>query len=134
MTEHQPAISTRSDRRIQTVEVRHDPEGSRFEILVEGALAGFSMYTHEETGASRQRVFFHTVIDDVFGQRGLAGTLTRSALEASVQEGYRLVAVCPYVARWLRTHHDVDDAVDAVRPSHLEAVRRVSQRQNGPSA
>lgn len=134
MTEHEPATSPHVDRRSEAVEVRHNPEGSRFEILVEGALAGFSMYTHEETSTSRQRIFFHTEIDDALGGRGLAGTLTRSALQASVQEGYRLVAVCPYVARWLRTHHDVDDAVDAVRPSHLEAVRRASQGENGPSA
>ncbi|MGP5090797.1 hypothetical protein [Brachybacterium tyrofermentans] len=33
------------------------------------------------------------------------------------------MAVCPYVAHWLRSHDDVEGSVDKVRPVHLEAVR-----------
>lgn len=134
MTENQPTVNQPTDRQSQAVEVHHNPEESRFDILVEGALAGFSMYTHHDDRPSRQRIFYHTVIDEEFGGRGLAGVLTRSALEASVREGYRLVAVCPYVARWIETHHDVDDAVDRVRPAHLEVVRRALPVQDGKNA
>lgn len=108
------------------VEVRDNPGRRRFEILVGGEQAGFSMYTHPAEDSDDQRIFYHTVIDDAFGGRGLAGILTRTALLTSVAEGHRIVAVCPYVAHWLRSHDDVEGSVDTVRPVHLEMVRRAS--------
>lgn len=136
MADHQPADSQPADPRPadqepQGVEVRDDPARGRFDILVGGEQAGFSLYTHTAGDPDGQRIFFHTVIDDAFGGRGLAGILTRIALETSVREGHRIVAVCPYVARWLRSHHEVDEAVDRVRPEHLEAVRLASRGQEG---
>lgn len=108
------------------VEVRDSPGRRRFDILVDGEQAGFSMYTHPSEDPDDQRIFYHTVIDDAFGGRGLAGILTRTALLTSVAEGHRIVAVCPYVAHWLRSHDDVEGSVDTVRPVHLEAVRRAN--------
>ncbi|MGP9846317.1 GNAT family N-acetyltransferase [Brachybacterium sp. 107] len=108
------------------VEVRDNPGRGRFDILVDGEQAGFSMYTKPTEDPDDQRIFYHTVIDDAFGGRGLAGTLTRTALLTSVAEGHRIVAVCPYVAHWLRSHDDVEGSVDTVRPVHLETVRRAS--------
>lgn len=108
------------------VEVRDNPGGRRFDILVGGEQAGFSMYTHPAEDPDDQRIFYHTVIDDAFGGRGLAGILTRIALLTSVAEGHRIVAVCPYVSHWLRSHDDVEGSVDTVRPAHLEAARRAS--------
>lgn len=101
--------------------VRRNGEESRFEVHVGEELAGFSMY--KDLPDDGQRIFYHTEIVDAFGGRGLASTLTRSALETSAAEGWRIVPVCPYVKKWLESHHEVDDAVDAVRPAHLEALR-----------
>lgn len=98
----------------------------RFDNLVGGEQAGFSMYTRPSEDPDDQRIFYHTVIDDAFGGRGLAGILTRTALLTSVAEGHRIVAVCPYVAHWLRSHDDVEGSVDTVRPVHREAVRLAS--------
>ncbi|SLM99171.1 hypothetical protein FM103_05855 [Corynebacterium xerosis] len=109
------------------VEVRDNPGRRRFDILVDGERAGFSMYTHPVEDPDDQRIFYHTVIDDAFGGRGLAGILTRTALLTSVAEGHRIVAVCPYVAHWLRSHDDVEGSVDTVRPVHLEAARRANE-------
>lgn len=108
---------------LDEVEVRDNPDRRRFDILVGGERAGFSMYTHPAEDPDDQRIFYHTVIDDAFGGRGLAGILTRTALLTSVAEGHRIVAVCPYVAHWLRSHDDVEGSVDTVRPVHLETVR-----------
>lgn len=136
MTDHQPTEPPASDLPAgdppqETVEVHDDPGRSRFDILVDGEQAGFSLYTHPAEDTAGQRIFYHTVIDDRHAGRGLAGTLTRTALRTSVDEGWRIVPVCPYVARWLRDHHDVDEAVDRVRPEHLEAVRRASAGTDG---
>lgn len=76
-----------------------------------------------DTTSAHQRIVYHTVIFDQFEQRGLAGILTRAALGTSVQAGHRIVAGCPYVKKWLATHHDFDDATDPVRREHLRALR-----------
>lgn len=39
------------------------------------------------------------------------------------QAGRRIVAVCPYVKKWLTAHHDFDDAVDDASTKHLNALR-----------
>ncbi|HEX7352736.1 GNAT family N-acetyltransferase [Brachybacterium sp.] len=122
-----PAESTDEE----TVEVRDNPERHRFDILVGGRQAGFSMYTAAADSSEDQRIFYHTVIDDDFGGRGLAGVLTRAALTTTVEQGHRIVPVCPYVVRWLHGHDDVAESVDRVRPVHLEAVRAANAEADG---
>ena len=104
----------------QEVTVRDNPAKSRFDVLVGDTHAGFSAY--QDVGEI-QRIFYHTVVFDDFEGQGLAGTLTRTALGTSIQAGHRIVAVCPYVKKWLSTHHDFDDATDPVGREHLRALR-----------
>ncbi len=61
-------------------DVRNAPELHRFEVRVDGELAGFTEYLDDEN----QRIFFHTEIGDQFAGRGLASTLIRSALTETV--------------------------------------------------
>ncbi|MBL0885277.1 GNAT family N-acetyltransferase [Myceligenerans indicum] len=103
----------------QEVTVRDNPDESRFDVLVDDTPAGFSVY--KDLG-DNQRIFYHTVVFDEFGGRGLASTLTRTALSTSIQAGYRIVPVCPYVKKWLSTHHDFDDAIDPVGREQLRAL------------
>jgi predicted GNAT family acetyltransferase len=112
-----------NDQNQQEVTVRDNPDEGRFDVLVEGTHAGFSMYKDLEAAPTGQRIFYHTVVFDEFEGRGLASILTRTALSASVQAGHRIVAVCPYVKKWLTTHHDFDDVADAPRREHLKALR-----------
>jgi predicted GNAT family acetyltransferase len=104
----------------QEVTVRDNPDESRFDVLVDDTRAGFSVY--KDFGGA-QRIFYHTVVFDTFEGRGLASTLTRSALSTSIQAGHRIVAVCPYVKKWLSTHHDFDGAIDPLGREHLRALR-----------
>lgn len=30
--------------------------------------------------------------------------------------------ICPYVKKWLSSHHDYDSSLDQVRPAHLQAI------------
>src|SRR5690625_5315970 len=57
--------------------VNHNPEESRYEITVDGQLAGFSQYLDTETEGTAQRILFHTEVGKAFGGRGLASTLAR---------------------------------------------------------
>jgi predicted GNAT family acetyltransferase len=112
-----------NDQDQHEITVHDNPDKSRFDILVDGAHAGFSVYKDLGAASARQRIFYHTVVFDEFEGNGLASVLTRTALGVSVQAGHRIVAVCPYVTKWLATHHDFDDAIDPVGPEHLRALR-----------
>lgn len=69
--------------------------------------------------------------DILVGGRGLAGVLTRGALAASVEQGKRIVPVCPCVARWVRGRDDFADSVDRVKSVHLEAVSAANAEADG---
>lgn len=114
-----------TDQPAPDVSVVDNPAETRYDVLVDGTLAGFSVYTDvedAETGAA-QRIFHHTEIRPEHEGQGLASILTRGALTDTVAAGRRIVAVCPYVKRWVQTHHDVDESLDRVRAEHLRALR-----------
>ncbi|GAA2807801.1 GNAT family N-acetyltransferase [Kitasatospora sp. CM 4170] len=87
-------------------------ERNRYEILVDGKLAGFTEYRDHGT----QRVFFHTVVDEEYAGRGLASVLVREALTDVRATGRHLVPICPYVAKFLTKHDDFTDITDPVTP------------------
>lgn len=97
----------------------HVPDRHRYEVAIDDDPVGFTAYVDRDG----QRIFFHTEIDDQFGGRGLAGRLVAHALTDTRAAGRRIVAVCPYVAKYLKTHHEVDDVLDPVTPAALAAVR-----------
>lgn len=118
MTDAEPTETTGSDPQIS-----HVPERQRFEIAVDGSRAGLAAYVED----GERRIFHHTEVDDAYEGRGLAGQLVREALTRTRDDGRRIVAVCPYVARWLSRHADeagLADAVDPVTPQALDTVRR----------
>jgi predicted GNAT family acetyltransferase len=100
-------------------EVRDIPAAHHYEITVDGEHAGLEAYVD----SGDQRIFYHTEIDDTFGGRGLAGELVSAALTDARAAGKRIVAVCPYVAKYVKTHHDFDDILDPVTPDVLAVVR-----------
>jgi len=90
------------------VQVTLDEDASRFDLMVGGEPAGVAKFTaHGE-----QWVFTHTVVDDAFGGRGLGSTLVREALDATREQGKRIVPVCPFVVAYLKKHDDWADLVD----------------------
>ncbi|GHA88630.1 GNAT family N-acetyltransferase [Streptomyces termitum] len=97
-------------------DVRLDDARHRYEIRVEGALAGFTSFRDRED----RRVFFHTEIDDAYAGQGLAGILVRHALDDVRATGRRIVPVCPYVAKFLKKHEEFADLTDPVTPEVLQ--------------
>lgn len=91
--------------------VRH-PERSRFEIVVDGELAGFAQYQHRPG----RMVLTHTVVDPARQGQGLAGRLARVALDAARAEGLRVVPECSYIADYIRKHPEYADLVAGVDP------------------
>lgn len=88
-----------------TTKVADAPERERYEIVVDGALAGFAEYRLKPDRIT----FVHTEIDDAYAGKGLAGVLVRSALDDARARGLRVVPLCPYVKAWIERHPDYAD-------------------------
>jgi hypothetical protein len=56
----------------------------------------------------------HVRVPDAVGGRGLAGQLTRHALDWARDEGLKVRPVCPYVATWIERHPDYQGLVDLI--------------------
>ena len=91
----------------------------RFEIAVDGAVAGFTEFVDR----GERRIFPHTEIGEEFGGQGLAGTVVEEALRATREEGLTIVAVCPYVKKWLGKHPEYDDVTANPTPEDLAALK-----------
>jgi predicted GNAT family acetyltransferase len=81
---------------------------NRFEATVDGALAGSAYY--RRTGD--RVVFTHTVVDPAWGGRGVGTALARGALDAVVASGGVIVARCPFIAAYVRSHPDYLSSVE----------------------
>jgi uncharacterized protein len=91
------------------ITVVHAPERHRYELRDNGTTIGFADYHLRSTG---QVVFTHTEVEDAYSGQGLASELARFALDDVRAGGRRIVPICPYIAAYLRRHHDYDDLVD----------------------
>lgn len=91
-------------------------------MTVDGVTAGREVYRdHETTGGTKQRIFVETVVEEDYRGAGLAGQLVEYSLNAALDAGYRIVAICPYVQKWIEKADDqrYRDATDAARPEHF---------------
>ncbi|GAA5072579.1 hypothetical protein HNP84_003801 [Thermocatellispora tengchongensis] len=82
------------------IAVADNPEAARFEITVDGALAGFAEYRLKDD----RIVFTHTEIDPAFEGQGLGSRLAAAALDASRDTGLTVVPRCPFIARYIDRH------------------------------
>ncbi|NQX27411.1 N-acetyltransferase [Microbacteriaceae bacterium VKM Ac-2854] len=81
---------------------------SRFEITVDGVLAGYAVYVR----SGERVVFTHTVVGEEWGGQGLGSILAREALASVAAVGGIVVPRCPFIAAYLRKHPDTDVAVE----------------------
>ncbi|WP_019202153.1 GNAT family N-acetyltransferase [Tsukamurella sp. 1534] len=107
-----------SDQNETVAVVRNDAEG-RYDITVNGELAGFTQFVDR----GEQRIFPHTELDEKFSGRGLSSTLVHDALADTRAAGKRVVPVCPLVAKYVSKHPEVADIVDKPTPEILEFLR-----------
>jgi predicted GNAT family acetyltransferase len=93
----------------QAVEVADNAEARRYEITVDGRLAGFAEYRRRPG----QLVFTHTEVGDEFEGQGLGSRLIRGALDSARAAGVSIVPRCPFVARYVQRHPEYLDLVAA---------------------
>jgi len=85
--------------------VEDNPARRRFEILVDDALAGFTVY-EPHPGLV---VFTHTQVDPSVSGQGVGSRLVREALDQTRVRGDRVVARCPFVAAFIDRHPEYAD-------------------------
>jgi predicted GNAT family acetyltransferase len=87
------------------VNVVHNTAESRYEIHVDGQVAGFTQYRTAPDAID----FVHTEIDDAYEGQGLGGQLARGALDDVRARGQKVIATCPFIKGWIAKHEDYQD-------------------------
>src|SRR3954466_4414906 len=104
------------DAAIEVVDV---PEQHRFEISVDGALAGFADYSRR----GGRLIFRHTEIHDAYEGRGLGSKLAQGAPDAARAGDNQVVPLCPFVASYIERHPDYEELVDEECLAYLDRPR-----------
>ncbi len=100
-------------------QVVNNPDQHRYEIRVDGALAGFAQYSRQ----SGVVTFIHTGIDPAYEGQGLGSVLARSALDEVRGSGEQIVPLCPFIAGYIRRHPQY---VGLVVPERRVAFRQAA--------
>ncbi|MEO5898694.1 MAG: GNAT family N-acetyltransferase [Ilumatobacteraceae bacterium] len=85
-----------------SITVHDNPDQHRFEIEVDGELAGIAEYHRSESHI----VFPHTETRTPFGGRGLGTVLVKAALDAVREEGLGVQPQCWFVRDYIASHPD----------------------------
>jgi predicted GNAT family acetyltransferase len=91
----------------ESIDVSDNPDEDRFEIRVDGELAGFSQYRQRPAGLA----FTHTEIDDRFEGQGLGSRLVSHALDDARERGFAVLPLCPFVRSYIERHSEYLDLV-----------------------
>lgn len=87
--------------------VTRSAERSRFELTVDGDLAGVLDYRLHDGVAD----MFHTEVFGRFGGRGLGSAVVRAALEQARADGWTVTASCWFVRDYIAAHPEYADMV-----------------------
>ena len=93
--------------------VTDNTDESRFEVRVDGELAGISEYKLHGDPIT----FTHTEVDDAYEGQGLGSVLSRHVLDAARDAGLAVFPACPFIARYIKRHPQYQDLV----PEHLRS-------------
>jgi predicted GNAT family acetyltransferase len=87
--------------------VTDNTDQHRFEIFLDGELAGFTKYHPVDGGIA----FDHTEIDDKFEGKGLGSTLVRTALDDVRGRDLVVLPYCPFVRSYIARNREYVDLV-----------------------
>ena len=105
MTENSAATEDTFSPDVSTT--RNDAQ-HRYEWHVGGKLAVEIRYIDKPGHVE----FIHTDTAEQFRGHGLAKVLAHFALDDVVASGKRIIPHCPYIAVWLKRHHEFDEVID----------------------
>jgi predicted GNAT family acetyltransferase len=91
------------------VTVTDRPDQLRYEIEVDGELAGFLLY-RREPGVLE---LVHTDVDPKWEGKGVGAALVQGALDDVRARGLKVRPFCPFVRAYIRRHPEYEDIVVA---------------------
>jgi len=97
----------------ETIEVRDAPERERYEVTVDGVLAGHLDYMLREGLIA----LVHTEVEEHHEGQGLGSRLIRFALDDARRRELAVLPFCPFVKSFIERHREYADLVPAnMRP------------------
>lgn len=97
------------------IDVRNQPEQSRYAVFLDDEPAGFAAY--QESG--REIALTHTEIDSRFEGKGLGSGLARGALDDIRGRDLELLPHCSFISGYIKRHEEYVDLVPADRRSEF---------------
>jgi predicted GNAT family acetyltransferase len=92
----------------QDVRVADNPGKSRYEVFLDGTLAGFTDY---RLRPDNRIIAVHSEVFPEFEHHGLASELAREMLDDIRARDLRVMPRCPFVKKYIEEHPDYDDLV-----------------------
>jgi len=89
------------------IEIADNAEEQRYEIRVDGELAGFTQYRLRPGLIA----FVHTEVDDRFEGQGLGSRLIAFALDDARARRLAVLPFCPFVNAYVQRHREYVDLV-----------------------
>lgn len=93
-------------------DVVDNTDAHRYEISIEGHLAGFITYTVTNESVA----LTHAEVDSAFEGHGLGSRLAKAALDDIRRQNKTVRPKCPFVVSYIRHHPEYDDLVARARP------------------
>jgi uncharacterized protein len=84
------------------------PARSRYELRLDGRLAGLAAYRRRDGVLA----VTHVEVDPACEGRGFGSLLAATALDDARRQGLRVVPLCPFVAWYVRRHPEYADVVE----------------------
>ncbi|MBZ0296524.1 MAG: N-acetyltransferase [Anaerolineae bacterium] len=81
------------------LEIKHNPDEHRFEVMLDGKIAMVQYMI-----AGKNIIFTHTEVPPEFEGLGIGNKMAHVALEYAQAEGYKVQAICPFIAAYIRRH------------------------------
>lgn len=114
MSEQQPTPAGEAGS--ETIEITDHPDAERYEVHVNGELAGFAEYQR----GPGQMVFTHTEVGEAYSGRGLAARLARVSLDDARASGVSVLPFCPYYRGWIAKHPEYLELVPEARRTEFD--------------
>lgn len=80
--------------------VTNNEDASRYEVHVDGELAGFLEYRK----VGEVLALVHTEVDEAYAGQGLGAQLAKYALDDVMARDVKISPLCPFVAKYIDKH------------------------------
>jgi predicted GNAT family acetyltransferase len=87
-----------------SMDVTHDASARQFGVIVDGHACELDYRL-----ADGVMTITHTGVPSAVGGRGIAGAMTRAAVEHARKAGWKVVPACTYAIGWMNRHPEFDD-------------------------